>query len=264
MSVNLRNILRQKVVKIIMLLIICTAFVCCPVQMAEASGGNVSVLFIGNSLTRRYNNYFVDYFKKLCKAGGRKVTVKECTFSGYTFGQFANRFCAAGKKAYNAINSRKWDYVVLQENTDWITGRYSVSRKNTKVLTGWIKRNHPKTKIVYNATWAYKNGRRINGKYYSYGKNQNTINSNYKKLQKEYGGIICYSGNAFRNYRSKYSSPNLWLADNNHPSKGGAYLSACTMYATLFGSPEGLNYYGNSGKTVAKRMQRIAAKAAGK
>lgn len=260
-TMNVRKIIRKVLVTTVAVLAAVLLFVCAPAHKASASPKKVSVLFIGNSLTRRHNNYFVDYFKKLCKAGGNKVTVAECTYTGCTFSKFANRSCAQGRKAYRMINSRKWDYVVLQENTDWITGRYSVTRKNAKILVGWIKKKNPAAKLVYNATWAYKRGRRIDGVSYSYSRNQNTLNKNYQRLQKEFGGIISYSGNAFRKYKSKYASPNLWLADNNHPSKDGAYLSACTMYATLFGSPEGLKYYGNSGKTVAKRMQKIVAEA---
>lgn len=225
----------------------------------EAVPGAFSVLFIGNSLTRWQQNRFVDYFQALCEAGGRQAEVEECTFEGCTFKKYADASGEEGGKAYALIREKNWDYVVLQENTDWITAKYDKTEKYAKILVGWIKENNPQTQIVYNATWAYKEGAEIDGTFYSFEENQSAINENYEKLAEATGGIAAYTGEAFLAYRSQYDAPELYRPDNNHPTKDGAYLSACAMYAALLGTPEGLEYYGDTEEAAAVQMQSIAA-----
>ena len=67
--------------------------------------------------------------------------------------------------------------------------------------------------------------------------------SNIKYVVSETGGFISYSGKAFINCHKKYPKIDLFV-DNKHPTPEGTYLSACCMYAAIYGeSPEGIEYY---------------------
>lgn len=225
----------------------------------------VSILFIGNSLTyyraKGKPNYFLDYFEKLSKAGGHEVSISRVTRSGQKLKNFADPDHKDGKKVYQAIASKKWDYVVLQENTNYAVGYNSTFQKAAKKLAEAIYANNPETTIVYNCTWAFENGGRVNGRRYSYKSMQKQMNANYQQAALATDGMISWAGSAFYNCRREHPGLKLYVSDQNHPSRYGAYLSACSMYSTIFDeSPHKLGYYSVCGKNKGRYLQKIAAK----
>ncbi|MDO4521640.1 MAG: hypothetical protein Q4B57_00690 [Eubacteriales bacterium] len=237
-------------------IVICIAVLIMCMPSAAIANNRTSILFIGNSLTFRSN--FVGQFRSVCKSAGKKVWVDSYAVGGSYFSKYANRSTTVGRQAYQKIHSRKWNYVVLQENTDWITARPGRSKKAAKTLIRWIREKSPDAQIIYNASWAYKHGYRMFGEFYTFSKNQSLLNKNYRMLQEKFGGTVAYTGNAFRKYRKKYSTPALYVSDNNHPTTGGAYLAACTIYATMFGSTDGITYRGSCSAKTARHMRQIA------
>jgi len=181
------------------------------------------------------------------------------TYNNEKMVHWANPKHKNGKRLYREIRSKKWDYIVFQEQTDASVKKSFINAG--KKVSSYIHKKSAKTQIVYNCTWAYKKGKKISGKYYSFSKMQNTMNQNYQSVAAQTGGRVCWSGKAFLAYRkTKGKKKNLYLKDNNHGSKYGWYLNACCLYASIFGySPTECRYYAGLNKTQAKRLQKIAA-----
>lgn len=218
----------------------------------------IRVLFVGNSMTYRKNNTTITNLRKMAKKSGRKLVVKRLTCSNEKMKNWANPKHKSGKRLYREIRSGRWDYIIFQEQTDTSVKKSFVTA--SKKVSQYIHSKSPKTQIVYNCTWAYKKGRKISGKYYSFSKMQNTMNKNYESAATQTGGRVCWSGKAFLTYRkSKGKKKNLYIKDNNHASKYGWYLNACCLYASIFGkSPTESKYYAGLSKKQAKLMQKIA------
>lgn len=219
----------------------------------------IRVLMVGNSLTRCAGNRTVSDLKKMAKKAKRKISIKRLTYNNEKMVNWANPRHKNGKRLYKEIRSGKWDYIVLQEQTDASVKQSFVNA--SKKLAAYIHKTSPKTQIIYNCTWAYKKGKTVSGKRYSFSSMQNTMNRNYQTAAEQTGGRVCRSGDAFLKYRkSKGKKKNLYRRDNNHASRYGWYLNACCLYSSIFGkSPVESKYYGGIGKNLAKKLQRIAA-----
>lgn len=219
----------------------------------------INVLLVGNSLTKCAGNRTVSDLKQMAKKAKRKIAIKRITYNNEKMVNWANPRNKNGKRLYKAIRSGKWDYIVLQEQTDASVKQSFINA--SKKLSAYIHEVSPKTKIIYNCTWAYKKGRKVSGKRYSFSSMQKTMNRNYQIAAEQTGGRVCRSGDAFLKYRkSKGKKKNLYRRDNNHASRYGWYLNACCLYSSIFGkSPVECKYYGGFGKSLAKKFQRIAA-----
>ena len=218
----------------------------------------IRVLLVGNSLTSRKGNTTIANLKKLAKKSGRKLVLKKLTYSNEKMKNWANPKHKNGKRLYHEIRSGRWDYIVFQEQTHASVKKSFVSA--SKKVSKYIHSASPKTQIIYNCTWAYKKGKRISGKYYSFSKMQKTMNQNYQSAASQTGGRVCWSGKAFLTYRKrKGKKKNLYIKDNNHGSKYGWYLNACCLYTSIFGArATESKYYAGLSKKEAKILQKIA------
>ncbi|MGN1165574.1 MAG: DUF4886 domain-containing protein [Lachnospiraceae bacterium] len=218
----------------------------------------IRVLLVGNSLTHAKRNTSVYDLKMLAKKAGRKLVVKYLTYNDEKLKNWANPNHKNGKRLRREIKNSFWNYVIFQEQTS--AAVTSSFYKAAKKLSTYIHTTSPKTKIIYNCTWAYKKGKKVAGKFYSFSNMQAKMNSNYAKVSKATGDRVCWSGKAFLKYRKRKGSVNLYRKDNNHASRYGWYLNACCMYASIFGvSPEESKYSAGLNKKRVKVMQKIAA-----
>lgn len=216
-----------------------------------------NILFIGNSKT--YYNDFAEVFMGLANKAGKNVFATDPTVrhGGKSLTDYLGF-----SDVKTLIKSKKWDYVIMQESTAAATGDKSKTEKGAKDIIKYVKNNsNSDVKVGYNATWVLRNLNK---------KSQNIADSNIKYVVSKTGGLISYSGKAFINCRKSYPKINLFV-DNKHPTPEGTYLSACCMYAAIYGeSPEGIEYYpkinvqykGTTKKissSVASKLQKIAA-----
>lgn len=218
------------------------------------------VLMVGNSLTYYSTNSTIRDLRKLAKKSGKKLTIKYLTYNNEKLKNWADPKNKNGKKLYAEINKGKWDYIVIQEQTDASVTKSFIN--SSKKLAAYIHKKSPNSQIIYNCTWAYKKGRRVSGKFYGFSEMQKKMNQNYRTVAKQTGGRVCWSGKAFLEYRKeKGKKKELYHWDNNHASKYGWYLNACCLYSVIFlESPEKSSYYGGFNKKQAKKFQRIAAR----
>lgn len=205
----------------------------------------INVLFIGNSLT--YYNDLPKMVAALAKADKqRPLHYERETPGGCTF----EKHWKDGK-ALAKIQSRKWDYVVLQDNSQGPLTKRASMFDHAKKFDSEIKKQGAKT-LLY-MTWALQNKP----------EDQATISKAYLDLGAELKCQIAPVGNAWETALKGGKKPALHTADKKHPTATGTYLAACVIYAAIYGrSPEGLP--GSIGKLTdeeARPLQAIAWKA---
>ncbi len=221
----------------------------------------LKVLFIGNSYTSV--NDLPSLVEALAAAGGQRIETDQYVPGGYTFEQHAG-----DKKALEKIREKKWDVVVLQEQSLFpILNRESM-HKYARILHNEISKHG--TKTVFYLTWArldipqmQDGGDPTNSPEYARAMFQlvglakpadfealckhnqvglaGGLNGAYFDIATELNAAVAPVGIAWK--KALDADPNLILhqADKSHPNAQGSYLAACVFYATLFDkSPVGL------------------------
>ena len=204
----------------------------------------VQVLFIGNSFT--YYHDLPKMISELAKAGKQRPLRYERETPG---GCTLEKHWKDGK-ALAKIQSRKWDFVVLQDQSQAPLLKRDSMFDHGRKFDAEIKKQGAKT-ILY-MTWALQNK----------SDDQPAISKAYLELSKELKAQIAPVGNAWEAALKADKKLVLHEKDMKHPNATGTYLAACVFYGTIYGkSPEGLP--GSIGKLPdeeARPLQIIAWK----
>ena len=200
-------------------------------QVCKAA--STSVLFVGNSYV--YVNDLQAMFSAIAKSFGTPVEVDMAAPGGYSWQQHAQ-----DKGTLAKISSKKWSFVVLQEQSqrpDWPS--YSLEKfviPYALQLHDIIHKDHAKT--VFFETWGHKNGDRFNCANFpetcTYQGMQNRLTETYTKLARQTKGVLVPVGTAWSKVRAAHPDIELYASDGIHPSRQGTYLAACVFYSALF------------------------------
>ena len=250
---------------------------------------STNILFIGNSKTY-YNRMPEKVFTPIAQIGGKNIYVATITSGSKTLlWHYNNRdnsedIRETGTNLTKTVQSNRWDYVVLQEQTEASYNNFTGLKEGVTNIVKLLRNNgSPNVKIIYNAIWMNLNGLsaserkksdrseiiKASGSIY---KLQKQANDNYRALVKELGGTIAYSGKAFiwcwrdnegKDIQLYRSATNDW----NHPSVWGGYLEACCIYSAIFGKPandiiiaKAWNYkpgYADEAYTITTHVQQV-------
>ncbi len=211
------------------------------------------VLFIGNSFT--FENDLPGMFTKLANVGEHQVKTGMAAQGGWTLADHVN-----SSDTLNQITSEKWNFVVLQEQSE--IPAFEQSRNVTmypaaRTLVNLIEAAGA-TPIFF-LTWAHRDGLPGNG-FQDYQTMQFQIDIGYMGIAQELIVPVAPVGYAWLLAKGQNPKLDLWQADGSHPSEQGTYLAACVFYAAIFHqSPEGLSYLAGLTKETATFLQRIAA-----
>ena len=177
------------------------------------------VLFVGNSYT--YANGMPHIVAALAKAAkGRSLEFEMVTKGGFTF---QRHFEQQDKKSARArIRDGKWDFVVLQEQSQ-------MPVMYPKVTIDWGTRLAKEVKAagatpVFFMTWARQH----------IPDQQEKLNAVYSQLAKDSEGKLAPVGLAWQSAFKLDSKRVLHNKDKSHPNKSGSYLAACVIYSTLY------------------------------
>ncbi|MEO7963766.1 MAG: hypothetical protein ABIT38_07645 [Gemmatimonadaceae bacterium] len=195
---------------------------------ARGQSDSLRVLFIGNSYT--YFNNLPRLVQGLAEsdAGSRPIAVRMIAPGGMTL-----KGHLAGNDALKAIGSRRWDFVVLQEQSALANpvmhgnepepGSPNVFFAAARSLDSAARARGAKT--VFYETWA-----RV-------GQPQHTatIADAYEQIAKELGSGVAPVGRAFAIARTERPTLVLNIEDKSHPTSTGSFLAACVLYQTLTG-----------------------------
>ncbi|WP_243472732.1 hypothetical protein [Winogradskyella sp. MH6] len=235
-----------------LLLLIVVAFSCSHSTNTDA----IRILFIGNSYT--YFNSSPELLKALIqeKHPEKVVETKLISDGGMTLAHHWK-----DNRALEAIQSGKWDYVVLQEQSklgmavmidkDIFFGQTNKFFEYARKFDAEVKKAGSKT--VFMMTWSVKD--RPN--------EQAILSHAYASIAKELDAIVAPVGLVWDHVRSN-PNINLYANDGNHPSTAGSYLIASTLYGTLLGEdPIGLSgtltghRLSNSGEPSSNQEQLV-------
>ncbi len=234
--------------------LLCAVF-CTPATAQQP----VRVLFVGNSLTSAHN--IPGIVAELALSAGKQMDYRVYAPGGRKLVQHAS-----DPHLHKMIRSQKWDFVVLQEQSQLPAFRDSQLQRqvfpHARSLSRLIKANDPHTTVVFYMTMAHQHGDRMNAPSHpavgTYNGMQQRIARAYLRMGKDNKGIVAPVGIAWQRVREDKPVISLY-GDNIHPGPTGAYLAACVLYATLFDdSPIGLYHPDAIGNNQARYLQEAA------
>ncbi len=191
-----------------------------PAPQKPVKVGPFAVLFIGNSYTSVNNLPAV--LVKLGAADKPAVIFKVAaeTPGGVTL----QKHLDAGK-AGKKIAEGKWDFVVLQEQSQMPfmapQQMHAAARKLDELITA------AGAKTVFYMTWAKQ----------AQPENFDPIAKAYTDIAAELKSKLAPAGMAWRSALKADPDLKLYQPDGSHPTEAGTYLAACVMYQTLTGRP---------------------------
>lgn len=210
-----------------------------PIQPAEQGTnsrpecGSCSILFIGSSYLSYIGNDVVELFINFANQGGKNVYVDRRDLGGWRLYDHVQSPATIEK-----INERKWDYIILQGNAAFLSQEkwHHNIIPYLKEIRQIIKNRSEDTCVIYMMPWAYLDGLAwIPGETDTYEQMQVNLYNQTTKLVKDIDIATAPVGWAWYTAISNgYEAELLYLNDNNHQAKSGAYLAACVFYSTIF------------------------------
>ncbi len=237
-------------VVLVFLTLACTSTTPCSASRARSC---LRILFVGNSYT--YMNDLPGMFAQLARAGGHRVETGMAAPGGWTLSAHAR-----SAETLNKLKSSKWDFVVLQEQSQVPAvdpARTEAMYPAGRLLVRQIE-DVGATPIFF-VTWARRDGWAEKG-LPGYEAMQFQISRGYLGIADELGVPAAPVGDAWLIAKKQHPELELWQGDGSHPTEQGTYLAACVFYATIFRqSPERLKYFARLPKATALALQMIAA-----
>ncbi|WP_353103364.1 DUF4886 domain-containing protein [Myroides odoratus] len=212
-----------------------------------------SVYFIGNSYTH-YNDLPL-LTQKVAQSTGDVLSYEQTTPGGASFQDHLYNEAVTAK-----INSRAWDYVVLQDQSQRPALDDSYTFPYAAVLNDRIKNSSPCAKTLFYMTWGYKTGDQRNcnaGLTYmcTYEGMDDKIYDSYMRLALENQAHVSPVGRVWRKIRQQYPTYELYNRDNSHPSPLGSMVAAYTFYTVIFRKDPTLTTF--NGSLTAEQARNI-------
>ena len=212
------------------------------------------VLFIGNSYTAQCSKTISGLFKS---------ESPDWSLSYHTGGGKDLAFHLADSKVTHKINSQKWDFIVLQQQSQksGLGGKFSKSFHDSVASFSKIIHKVGATPSLY-LTWGRQKGDQRNpGVYPSYEAMQKKISSAYLLAGEKNKARILPVGFAYTEVKKKNQElfEKLYRNDGSHPAAHGAYLVSCVFWGGLTGKdPRTIKFNGTLSKEDAKSLRSAA------
>jgi hypothetical protein len=226
----------------------------CAFVANTASAGNVSALFVGNSLTQV--NDLPAVFKSFVAASDLHVDVD--VYSVTPGGAFLSDHWKRGQ-AVTVLRAQHPNFLILQGQSV----EPLLAPKDFAYYARLFKTeaDQLQAKTCLFSTWARPDGDAYYKDLSSGGSStemQMRLNSCYASVAQDISASLAPIGLAWQ--RAHEVAPQIQLLDGTqHPSPAGTYLAAAVLFRTLFNaSPIGSAYYSILPPTTAHTLQRIA------
>jgi hypothetical protein len=189
---------------------------------AHQPGQELSVLFIGNSLT--YVNDLPLIVQALARSADKSLYVESVSFGGFNLEDHWNR-----GDALAAIESRDWNVVVLQQ------GPSSLPESRVDLRT-WNMKFAPLIRRSGAVPALYMVWPAIDRLPFF-----DDVRDSYSLAAYDVRGIFLPAGEAWRAAWRRDPEAPLYGDDDFHPSNAGSYAAALSIYGMLYKrSPQGL------------------------
>lgn len=221
------------------------------------SQDSISVLFVGNSYT--YVNDLPTMTSNLAISLGDEITFDSKTNGGFSFANQLN-----DPLTHTKIQSKPWDYVVLQGQSQEPSFPYSQVNTNTLPqavqLADSVYDNRYCSQPMFFMTWGREVGDPQWDSINTFYKMNDRLRLAYLRFVDSTESSVAPVGVAWRYVRDNHPTIQLYSGDGSHPSVAGTYLAACTFYASLFRkSPVGASYLSTLDATTAGILQNAAS-----
>ena len=194
-----------------------------------------AILFVGNS----YSFQVPKVFEKIAKGEGRNAYVEQMTKGGWTLAQHAG-----SKETLAKIASRKWDVVVMQEQS--LIPSFPPGQRNARMLPP-LKRLVAEIEragalpALYQ-TWGRRDGDRQNAAIFpndTFTAMNDRLSACFKAVRLAVPSLTGVpAGDAWAERTKAGQGPALYNPkDGSHPSAQGNYLTAAVFYSTFFNTP---------------------------
>ena len=236
-----RILLFSWIVLIVLILSACGT----PGGLSSLAAPSIRILFIGNSFT-----YFNGGVDQALRGLAPSVAVERLASAGYTLADHWD-----GPHALKSIHAQKWDYVVMQDQSQAPVLARAAFIEYAGKFANEIRAAGAQPVLFM--TWQRPDS-------VQYGVTTQNLASSYFQAGNRFGIKVAPVGLAFA--RALQEKPELALnVQDGHPTVQGTYLAACVIYATIFAkSPIGI-HYALSGIPQDEQdfLQRIAAESTG-
>ena len=184
------------------------------------------ILFIGNSYTF-FNDMPETCFKKAAEEAGYDVTVTAITKGGAYLYQYADSEHEQGKRLRQAISGKKYDVVVIQEQSLNPIKDESSFLNGVRDIRELIDSEH----FVLYATWGRNIGSATLAEL-ALTREEMTekLSIAYNKAAKLYDMRVAEVGKAFLDYEPRND---LYHEDRSHPSAIGSRVAASVIFETV-------------------------------
>ena len=193
----------------------------------------LNVLFIGNSLTSRHN--LPKLIADIATSKGRTLR-----FITHTKSVAKLQHHTQNPTTFARIRSRKWDYVVLQEQSQLPAfSPEQIAQDMAPYVAQLVDATVQQgaTPVFY-MTMARKEGDPgnafISAELVTYAGMQTRINNSYYQLAHHHNALTAPVGYSWQWARHHNPALMLYEPDGIHPNLTGAYLAACTFYTSFF------------------------------
>ncbi len=235
--------------------------ICLSIFAQEKAEETTSILFLGNSYTY-YNDGLDQVLKEVANSMGDIIEVERNTLGSYTMEDHSTN-----STSLSLIQSREWDYVVLQEQSqkpafpEWQVA--AETYPYAEILCDSIHNNSECSTPVFFMTWGYENGDASNCDGYpticTYEGMQWRLRQSYCEMAELNDGFAAPVGMVWASLRENNPEIDLYYSDESHPSTYGTYVAACTFYTSIFNkSPVGAYYPDGIDESTAGIIQNAA------
>ena len=213
------------------------------------------ILFIGNSYTSQCSRSIIDLFKN-------ESPEWELTF--HTKGGKDLAYHLADPTTKPMILSQKWDFVVLQEQSQksGLGGKFSQGFRDAVNSFSTMIRKNGSTPCLY-LTWGRKAGDKKNPKVYpDFQTMQKKIAYAYLEAGKESRARILPVGLAYSKIKQQDQAlfESLYKRDGSHPSEIGSYIVSTVFWGGLTGKdPRNIKWRGGIEHPKAFRLRQVAS-----
>jgi hypothetical protein len=221
----------------------------------------VSAIYIGNSFFY-YNNSLHGHVAQLLRAADpndkfRSVSIT-ISGSGFDWHDVDSYFRPNAVSSYSIDSANRIVFNKLDKLFDVAImmdcSQCPIHPQLKTVFRDYAKRHSDTVrrhgaKPVFFMSWAYADAPEMTAQ----------LAEAYTRAANDNDVFVIPAGLAFARSVAQRPELNLYAADKRHPSLMGTYLSACTVYASLFKkSPEGLGYVAGLDAPTARFLQTVA------
>jgi hypothetical protein len=207
------------------------------VLSGKSAFAQTEVLFIGNSYTSAHS--LVNMIENVASSAGYSLNCVPQVAPGATLAQHAQ-----SAATYAAIQSKTWDYVVLQPQSQETTMPMSMFNTNTfpiaKLLIDSARASSGCSRPILYQTWAREFGDAqncaVNPPVCTFSGMDSLLNIRFRMMADSLKTVLSPVSVVRKKVVELDSTIHLYALDGSHPNTAGVYATACTFFTIITGA----------------------------